>query len=250
MCRRCAPHHTASAVTLVGGSSNPKPGEISLAHNGVLFLDELPEFERRVLEVLREPLESGRIIISRAARQAEFPASFQLLCAMNPCPCGHLGDGSDRCECSPDMVKRYRSRVSGPLLDRLDLQVETTPTREDIAATRKQQEMTPVSSNTPQYTTSTVRERVLAALAFQCQRQGVTNAALEPRDLTLHCPLSEENEILMEEAILKLGLSARGRHRTLRVARTIADLAAAKDIQTTHLMEAMSYRQLERYAAS
>ena len=229
-----APHHTASAVALVGGGSIPRPGEISLAHHGVLFLDELPEFDRHVLEVLREPLESGRTAISRAARQAEFPAAFQLVAAMNPCPCGYAGDASGRCACTPEAVRRYRARISGPLLDRIDLQVEVP--RVALAELGAAGACGEASAN--------VRTRVIAARDLQIQRAGKTNAALAHREVQRDCALSARDRALLERALDKLGLSARAYHRILRVARTIADLAGAERIETPHLSEAIQYRRL------
>ena len=229
-----APHHTASAVALVGGGSIPRPGEISLAHRGVLFLDELPEFDRHVLEVLREPLESGRVAISRAARQAEFPAAFQLAAAMNPCPCGYAGDPSGRCTCTPDKVRRYRARISGPLLDRIDMQVDVP--RVSLAELG---EATP-----PGEASASVRERVVVARARQIARAGKPNAALNTRELRRDSALSTGDRILLERVLDKLGLSARAYHRILRVARTIADLAGSTVIETPHLMEAIQYRRI------
>ncbi len=233
-----APHHTASAVALVGGGGNPKPGEISLAHRGVLFLDELPEFDRRVLEVLREPLESGRICISRAARQAEFPARFQLVAAMNPCPCGYLGDGERPCHCSPEQVRRYRARVSGPLLDRIDLHVEVPrlPHRE-------------LRHGGGGEGSAAVAERVHRARERQATRAGKPNAALGVKEIERHCALAESDHRLLESALERLGLSTRAYHRILRVARTIADLAASEAIATAHLTEAIGYRRLDRPVA-
>lgn len=230
-----APHHTASGVALVGGGSQPRPGEVSLAHNGVLFLDELPEFDRRVLEVLREPLESGRITISRAARQAEFPARFQLVAAMNPCPCGFLGDTERSCICTPEQVRRYRGRVSGPLLDRIDLHVEVPRLPYKL-----------LRGNTTEETSTTVRKRVEAARERQRQRSGMPNAALGINDIEQHCCLKEVDYRLLESALERLGLSPRAYHRILKVARTIADLVDSKDIQTQHLTEAIGYRALDR----
>ena len=228
-----APHHTASAIALVGGGSIPRPGEISLAHRGVLFLDELPEFDRRVLEVLREPLESGHIVISRAARQAEFPAAFQLIAAMNPCPCGYAGDPSGRCTCTPDAVRRYRARVSGPLLDRIDLQVAVprVPLAE-LGAEAGAGE-----------SSATVRTRVVAARERQLGRAGKPNAGLSNREVLRDCKLNVGDRRLLELALDKLGLSARSYHRILRVARTIADLGASEVIATPHLMEAIQFRR-------
>jgi magnesium chelatase family protein len=225
------PHHTASGVALVGGGSKPRPGEISLAHCGVLFLDELPEYSRHVLEVLREPLESGRIVISRAALQAEFPAQFQLVAAMNPCPCGYLGDPSGRCSCTPDQVRRYRDRISGPLLDRIDLQVEVP--RQSLNGQEPGEPSTPV------------RERVMAARAMQAGR-GVANARLDVAGVREHCALPTRQADFLEQACERLNLSARAHHRILRVARTIADLDDSEQIGMTHLTEAIGYRQLDR----
>lgn len=232
-----APHHTASSVALVGGGSYPRPGEVSLAHHGVLFLDELPEFDRRVLEVLREPLESGRITISRAARQAEFPARFQLIAAMNPCPCGYLGDSGGRCHCTLEQVQRYRSRLSGPLLDRIDMHVEVPKVPQDALGNK--------GDSNPE-TSQNVRARVEQARSVQMQRSGKANAALKNRQIEKYCPLSDPDSRLLEHAIERLGLSARVYHRILRVARTIADLASSEGIGTAHLTEAISYRRLDR----
>ena len=234
-----APHHTASAAALVGGGSQPRPGEISLAHHGVLFLDELPEFDRHVLEVLREPLESGRIVISRAAHQAEFPAAFQLVAAMNPCPCGYAGDASGRCACTPETIRRYRARISGPLLDRIDLQIEMprVPLAElgDAAASGE--------------CSTVVRARVVAARERQLARAGKPNAQLNNREVQRDCALAAQDRHLLERSLDKLGLSARAYHRILRVARSIADLAGAERIATAHLTEAIQYRRYARSAA-
>ena len=231
-----APHHTASAAALVGGGTHPRPGEASLAHNGVLFLDELPEFDRRVLEVLREPLESGRITISRAARQAEFPARFQLVAAMNPCPCGHLGDAVRACRCTAEQIARYRARISGPLLDRIDLHVEV-PRPKPEAETRSVQE--------PE-TSPSVAARVRAARRRQFERAGTVNAWLPPGAVDKICNLDGANQRLLDAAIQRFGLSQRARHRVLRMARTIADLADAKQIDRAHLTEAVGFRVLDR----
>ncbi|HEX4986958.1 MAG TPA: YifB family Mg chelatase-like AAA ATPase [Burkholderiales bacterium] len=230
-----APHHTASAVALVGGGSNPRPGEISMAMHGVLFLDELPEFDRDVLEVLREPLESGKISVSRAARQADFPARFQLLAAMNPCPCGFLGHYSGRCRCTPDQVARYRNRLSGPLLDRIDLHVEVPAVPEKELASRQTGEPT-----------AAIHERVAAARERQIARQGKPNAQLSVREIAQHCAAGAQAEALARKAISSLGLSARGYHRILRVARSVADLAGAQAIHEAHVAEAVQYRRHDR----
>ncbi|HHJ80443.1 MAG TPA: ATP-dependent protease [Candidatus Tenderia electrophaga] len=232
-----SPHHTASGVALVGGGSNPRPGEISLAHNGVMFLDELPEYDRRVLEVLREPLESGKVTISRAARQAEFPARFQLIAAMNPCPCGYLGDASGRCRCSTDQVQRYRSRISGPILDRIDMHIEVPPVPKEMLYGE-------TADNSE--TSATVRLRVEKSRQHQQHRADKANHQLNSREIEKFCPLDQANRSLLEKAIDSLGLSARASHRILRVARTIADLDESEAIKTNHLSEAISYRRLDR----
>jgi magnesium chelatase family protein len=230
-----APHHTASAVALVGGGSNPRPGEISMAMNGVLFLDELPEFSRDVLEVLREPLESGKISVSRAARQAEFPARFQLVAAMNPCPCGFLGHYSGKCHCTPDQVKRYRNRISGPLLDRIDLHVEVPAVPDKDLGSRQ-----------PGERSAAIRERVGTARERQLQRQGKPNALLAVKEIDEHCSGDAQAVELARQAIGRLGLSARAYHRILKVARTIADLAGAATVASAHVAEAVQYRRFEK----
>lgn len=229
-----SPHHTASAAALVGGGSDPRPGEISLAHHGVLFLDELPEWDRRVLEVLREPLESGVIHISRAARQSSFPAQFQLIAAMNPCPCGWHGDVGGRCGCTADQVARYRSRVSGPLLDRIDMRLEVgaVPVG-DLAAA-------PTHLDVP--TSPAVRERVVAARERQLARQGTPNARLAPGEVALHCAVDAVAAATLVKAMARLNLTARGYHRVLKVARTIADLVDAPVLTSAHVAEALGYR--------
>lgn len=228
----CSPHHTASAVALVGGGSPPRPGEISLAHHGVLFLDELPEFPRAALEALREPLESGSITISRAARRAEFPARFQLIGAMNPCPCGYLGSVQKACRCTPDQVSRYQGKLSGPLVDRIDLHVEVpaVPSSDLLQAP-------------PGEATALIRERCTQARARAMARQGKSNQALQGQEIDVHVKLDEAATKFLNIAAARLGWSARSTHRALKVARTIADLAGAETTQVTHVAEAMQYRR-------
>jgi magnesium chelatase family protein len=229
------PHHTASAAALVGGGGRPRPGEISLAHHGVLFLDELAEFDRDVLEVLREPLESGHIVISRAGRQSEFPAKFQLVAAMNPCPCGHLGDPGADCKCGEAKVAAYRSRISGPLLDRIDLHVEVPRVSTEELADSEAAEPS-----------SAVAERVLAARARQNARQGQANAHLDGPVVVSRVNAERDALRLLAGAMRQLALSARAYHRVLRVARTIADLADSATVTTRHVCEAIMLRQLDR----
>jgi magnesium chelatase family protein len=236
-----SPHHTASAVALVGGGSSPRPGEITLAHHGVLFLDELPEFDRRVLEVLREPLENGHITISRAARQVDFPARFQLIAAMNPCACGFLGDAGGRCRCTPDQVARYRGKLSGPLLDRIDLQV-FVPRIEAAALTK-------ATASAAAESSAIVRARVMAARSIQQARAGKPNALLTPRELERDAPLEAASRQLLENAMARLGLSARAFHRIIKVARTIADLAGTASLTPSHVAEAIRLRQVDRASA-
>ncbi len=229
-----APHHTASRVALVGGGSPPRPGEISLAHQGVLFLDELPEFGREALEALREPLESGWVSLSRGARQARFPARFQLMAAMNPCPCGYLGHPSGRCRCTPDAIARYRARISGPLADRIDIKIDAPVPRET--------ELLAAADGEP---TRAIRERVVAARGLQVLRQGKPNALLGTQEIETHCATGAEVEILVKQAMVHLSLSARAYHRVLRVARSIADLDACAAIGTAHVAEAIQYRRMD-----
>jgi magnesium chelatase family protein len=228
-----APHHTASSVALVGGGSPPRPGEISLAHHGVLFLDEFPEFQRSALEALREPLETGRIVISRAARQAEFPARFQLIAAMNPCPCGHLGSSLRACRCTPDVIGRYQGRISGPLLDRIDVQIEVP----SVAPTA-------LSAAPDGEPSARISQRVAVARERALARQSCANAALEGDALDLHCALDASTTTFLQNAAAKLGWSARGFHRVLRVARTVADLAGRDLIRVPELAEAIQYRRV------
>ncbi len=233
-----APHHSASSAALVGGGSDPRPGEISLAHHGVLFLDELPEFDRRVLEAMREPMESGRVAISRAAHQAEFPARFQLVAAMNPCPCGYLGHFDGRCRCSPDKVARYRAKISGPLLDRIDIQIE-------VAAVPRDELMAQGTGEPSQV----VRERVLVARERQLARQGKFNFELGPREIEQVCRLDATADGLLRQAITRLDLSARAYHRVLKLARSVADLAGAGAVGSAHVAEAIQYRRVDRTLA-
>jgi magnesium chelatase family protein len=234
-----SPHHTASAAALVGGGVHPRPGEISLAHHGVLFLDELPEFERYVLEVLREPLEAGAITISRAARQAEFPARFQLIAAMNPCPCGYLGDPIDSCHCTADQVHRYRTRISGPLLDRLDLHVHVP--RVEFKSLR--------GSNGSGEASTVVAARVMQTRELQIHRQGACNALLDNAAVERYCTPSTAGLAILERAMQHLGLSARGYHRVLKVARTIADMSGQSQIEVVQITEALALRSLDRQPA-
>ncbi len=234
------PHHTASGVALVGGGGKPAPGEISLAHNGILFLDELPEFSRQVLEVLREPLESGRITISRAARQANFPARFQLIAAMNPCPCGYHGDdGPHACSCSAEQILRYRQRISGPIMDRIDLHIQVNRLPAEVLAGA------PGSAESSEQ----VRERVRRARDIQLRRAGRVNARLDAAQTEALCRPSDAARQLLLQAIDRLGLSGRAYHRVLRVARSIADLGGVDSIDTAQIAEAIGYRGLDRAPA-
>lgn len=235
-----APHHTSSAAALVGGGSNPRPGEISLAHHGVLFLDELPEFGRRVLDALREPLETGRVHIARAARSVEFPARFQLVAAMNPCPCGYFGDASTACRCTPDMVRHYCGKISGPLLDRIDIQVEVT---------RERQWLNPPRQRAPE-SSATVRSRTLAARARQLARQRKSNHELTVGELKEHASLDRPTASFLAHAFEHYRLNPRSYHRLLKLARTIADLALRDTIVEDDLTEALALRRLDLAAAA
>lgn len=230
-----SPHHTASAVALVGGGGNPRPGEISLAHRGVLFLDELPEFDRKVLEVLREPLESGHISISRAAKQAEFPARFQLIAAMNPCPCGYFGHFNGKCRCTPDAVARYQGRLSGPLLDRIDMQIPVNALPHADLLKQADGE-----------SSERIQARVEQAFSTQIQRQGKSNHLLSTKEIDEFCVADQAAQLLLQNAMAKLNWSARAYHRVLKVARTIADLANSSQINTPHVAEAIQYRRALR----
>ncbi len=231
-----APHHGASMAAVVGGGSHPRPGEISLAHHGVLFLDELPEFDRRVLESLREPVESGHIHISRAAQRISFPARFQLVAAMNPCPCGYLGDPAGRCRCSGEQVQRYRTRVSGPLLDRIDMHIQVPPVPHQLLR----------DTGGEEETSEQVQARVAAARGRQYRRQGALNRELRGGSLSDVCGLDADGQSLLDQAMGRLGLSARSYHRILRIARTIADLEARPTIASGHIAEAVGLRCLDR----
>ncbi|WP_395669900.1 YifB family Mg chelatase-like AAA ATPase [Rhodoferax sp.] len=233
-----SPHHSASAVALVGGGVPPRPGEISLAHNGVLFLDEFPEFQRSALEALREPLESGTITIARAAQRAEFPARFQLVAAMNPCPCGYLGSPSQRCACSPEQVRRYQSKLSGPLMDRIDVHVEVAALPADT-----------LLQAPPGEATEVVRPRCTEARERALRRQGCSNQALQGQAIDVHVCAQPDALRFLQSAALQLGWSARSTHRTLKIARTIADLAGSERTQLGHVAEAMQYRRVLRAAA-
>ena len=232
-----SPHHTASGAALAGGGGIPKPGEVTLAHHGVLFLDELPEFHRAVLEVLREPLETGEITLSRAARQATYPARFQLLAAMNPCPCGYQGQPGGRCRCTDEQVQRYRARVSGPLLDRIDLQL-------DVPAARAED----VAGGPPGECTADIHARVMAARERMLARAGKPNAALTSGEVDAQCQPDDPGLALVRRAMAASMLSARGYHRALRVARTVADLAGQAQVSREHVAEALMYRRMDRGA--
>ena len=229
-----SPHHSSSAVSLVGGGSYPKPGEVSLAHEGVLFLDELPEFPRHVLETLRQPLESGEVHVSRAQQQVTFPAKFQLVAAMNPCPCGYHGDGTSKCHCTQDQIHKYQVKISGPLLDRIDMVLDVPPLPKEILLDQKNESIE---------NSETIRNRVLDCYNVQLNRQGKSNDRLSPDEVDDLVVLDKNNRQLLESVIDKLHLSARAYHRILKVARTIADLDNADTVNTQHLSEAISYRR-------
>ncbi|MBE8190350.1 MAG: YifB family Mg chelatase-like AAA ATPase, partial [Candidatus Thioglobus sp.] len=231
-----SPHHSSSAVALVGGGSNPKPGEISLAHEGVLFLDELPEFPRHVLEVLRQPLENGVIHLSRAAQQITFPANFQLIAAMNPCPCGYYGDGTAKCHCTGDQIQRYKNKISGPLLDRIDMVLTVPPLPKETLLNQ---------ASGVEEASEVIRQRVDEAHNIQLGRQGKSNDKLGADEIEKLVPLSKDNRQLLSSVIDKLSLSARGYHRILKVARTIADLAGSQPVEKSHLIEAVGYRRFD-----
>jgi len=231
-----SPHHTSSAVALIGGGSQPRPGEVSLSHQGILFLDELPEYDRKVLEVLREPLESGIVTISRAARQESFPAAFQLIAAMNPCPCGHFGSHKKVCRCTPDQIRRYLGKLSAPFLDRIDIHIEVPPLERGELR----------QSNVPSESTAQVKKRVLMARQLQSKRSDRTNAKLSNQQLDKFCQLQESDADFLESTVETLGLSARTYHRIIKVARTIADLDQQPSIQKKHLAEAITFRQFDR----
>ncbi|MCM8529623.1 MAG: YifB family Mg chelatase-like AAA ATPase, partial [Lentisphaeraceae bacterium] len=233
-----SPHHTISDAGLLGGTSNPRPGEVSLAHKGVLFLDELPEYKRATLEVMRQPLESGEVTISRASGTATFPADFMLLAAMNPCPCGHYGSVQRQCRCSSSQITRYRSKISGPLLDRIDIHLEVTPVSEKELMNKSDGEKS-----------ADIRQRVDAARAIQKARFNsgvITNSSMKPQDIQEYCEVDPSGRALLKTAINDLNLSARAYDRILRLARTIADLESSENLQVQHIAEAVQYRTLDR----
>ncbi|OED45087.1 ATP-dependent protease [Endozoicomonas sp. (ex Bugula neritina AB1)] len=236
-----APHHSSSPVSLVGGGSLPRPGEITFSHHGVLFLDEMPEFQRQALEILREPLESGEVVITRARYQETYPANFQLVAAMNPCPCGFLGSSGRECRCSPDQVSRYRNKISGPLLDRIDLQVE-------VSAQSTATILEPAKPDTNNECSRTIRNKVIEARNLQINRQGKINSKLTPTELHETCQLGHSEKIFMTRVCDKLNYSARAVHRVLKVARTLADLEGVDRVKQSHLAEAIQYRKLDRQA--
>jgi magnesium chelatase family protein len=234
-----SPHHTISDVALIGGGQIPKPGEVSLAHNGVLFLDELPEFKRNALEVLRQPLENGEVTVSRAVASVTYPASFMLVAAMNPCPCGYLGDSKHQCTCTPGQIHRYRRKVSGPLLDRIDIHIE-------VPAVPYKELSTEISGEKSE----TIRERVVRARMLQLERfrgdRIYCNGQMKTKHIRKYCKLMDDAQRLLETAMQKLGLSARAYARILKLSRTIADLESSEDIWSHHISEAIQYRTLDR----
>ncbi|MBW7888328.1 MAG: YifB family Mg chelatase-like AAA ATPase [Bacteroidetes bacterium] len=236
-----SPHHTISDSALVGGGTIPRPGEISLSHHGVLFLDELPEFARNVLEVMRQPLEDGKVTISRSKMSVDFPASFMLVCAMNPCPCGNYGNPNHECTCSPMQIQKYMGKISGPLLDRIDIHIEVPAVKVAELAQKK-----------PGETSHSIRERVVSAREIQLkrfsshQKQIYANAGMQSKEIREFCKIDSAGEELLKMAMTKLGLSARAYDRIIKVSRTIADLAGSPEIQTEHLSEAIQYRSLDR----
>jgi magnesium chelatase family protein len=235
-----APHHTISDAGLIGGGSSPRPGEVSLAHGGVLFLDELPEFRRNVLEVLRQPLEDGVVTLSRAAMSLTYPARFMLAAAMNPCPCGYFGDPSHSCSCGTLAIERYRSRISGPLLDRIDIHLEVPSVAYgDLVGEHSEETSVAIRARVEQ-------ARAVQRTRFQGQRGVHANAHMTARDLRRYCRLSEPVESVLRQAVTRLGLSARAYHRVLKIARTVADLAGAVELTTAHVSEAIQYRSLDR----
>lgn len=233
-----SPHHTISQTSMIGGGRNPKPGEISLAHNGVLFLDELPEFERNTLEILRGPLEEKYVTISRLYSKVQYPANFMLIASMNPCPCGYFGSNEKQCNCTQTAIERYLNKISGPLLDRIDLHVEVKPV-----------EYKKLKDDKPE-TSKNIKQRVNKARKIQCLRYKkekiYSNAALTPKMIEKYCIIDQESKDILEKAFNKLGLSARAYSRILKVARTIADLDESNNIQKQHILEAIQYRNLDR----
>ena len=229
-------HHTASAIGIIGGGSNPKPGEITLAHRGVLFLDEIVEFPRQVLEVLRQPLEDGEVVISRAQTRVTYPADFMLLGAMNPCPCGYLGDSQKQCTCNDFQIQRYRSRLSGPLLDRIDIQIEVPRLTTDEL----------LNTNIKTESSEQIRERVIKARKIQTERYKdypiLTNSQLTAEYIKIFCKLDEKSENLLRGAISKFNLSGRSYDRILKLARTVADLSGSENIDSSHVAQALQYR--------
>jgi magnesium chelatase family protein len=235
-----APHHTISDAGLIGGGQMPRPGEVSLAHNGVLFLDESPEFKKNVLEVLRQPLEDGTVTIARAAHSLSFPASFIMVAALNPCPCGYLGDLKHNCTCTPGQIQRYENRLSGPLLDRIDLHLEVPAVRfKEMTQTDGGESSVAIKKRVDQ-------ARQIQVLRYRRHKRIHSNGQMGPREIKKFCQLDTPSHKLIEEVVERLGLSARSYHRILKIARTIADLAESTDIVSAHVAEAVQYRRLER----